>query len=438
VLADLLAGVDSWSKARTAWLNSARGEQRLPEGDWLCWLFMAGRGTGKTRTGSEEVSDYAHNHPKARIALVGPTWRDVHDTMVGGESGLLSVVPPDCVRQWNSSRGELTFTNGAVCYSYSATQPDRLRGPQHEFAWGDEAAAWEKAETWDQLLLGLRLGPKPRVILTTTPRPRKLVRDIMKRPNTVVSRGSTYDNLSNLAPEFAETVLALYRGSRYERQEIFGELIEDVEGALWGLDQLDKLRVDKAPEDLIRCVVGVDPAGGGIDETGIVVTARGADGHGYVLADRSGQFHPDEWAKRAIQAYHEFSCDSIVVEKNYGGEMCEHTIATVDPSVPVRLVTATRGKVVRAEPIATQYSQERVHHVGTFKELEDQMVMWTQDSGESPDRMDALVWGLTEVLENSKSAVWLASLGPGAPALGSDVPALAPQRRGLEFPFPSR
>jgi len=390
---------------------------------------MAGRGTGKTRTGAEEVSHYAHTHPGARIALVGPTWRDVHDTMVEGESGLLSVVPPDCIKQWNSTKGELHFVNGAMCFSFAATQPDRLRGPQFEYAWGDEAAAWENAETWDQLLLGLRLGPKPRVILTTTPKPRRLVRDIMKRPHTIVSRGSTYDNLGNLAPEFAETVLALYKGSRYERQEIFGELIEDVEGALWTLDQLDKLRVDKAPDDLIRCVVGVDPAGGGRDQTGIVVCARGADGHGYVLADRSGQYHPDEWAKRAVAAYHQFKCDSIVAEKNYGGEMVEHTIATVDPMAPVRLVTATRGKVVRAEPIATQYSQERVHHVGSFPQLEDQMTQYTGDPREdSPDRMDALVWGLTEVLEGSSALAYLAQIQKKSVASTNGLAALGYSR----------
>jgi predicted phage terminase large subunit-like protein len=371
---------------------------------------MAGRGFGKTRLGAEATSEFARTHPNSRIALVGPTWRDVRDTMITGESGLLSVLPGSAVRKWNATLGELTLTNGSKCSSYAATQYERLRGPQHHFAWGDEAAAWPYSETWDLLLLGLRLGDDPRVILTTTPKPRKLVRDILKRANTVYTRGSTYDNLDNLPPDYADRVLSLYTGSRYERQEIFGELIEDVEGALWSLDQLDRLRVNEAPKDMLRCVVGVDPAGGGADETGIVVAGRGTDGQGYVLADRSGQFHPEEWAKRAIAAYHEFKCDRIVVEKNFGGEMVEHTIASVDRSVPVRMVTASRGKIVRAEPIATLYKQERVHHVGAMPSLEDQMTQFTGESGDSPDRMDALVWALTDVMEGSSAAAFLSAL----------------------------
>ncbi len=334
--------------------------------------------------------------------------------MITGESGLLSVLPSSAIKKWNSTLGELLLSNGSHVFSYAATQYERLRGPQHHFAWGDEAAAWPYSETWDLLLLGLRLGTDPRVILTTTPKMRALVRTIMRRDNTVVTRGSTYDNLDNLPPDYAERVLSLYTGSRYERQEIFGELLEDVEGALWSLDQIDRLRIDKAPEELLRCVVGVDPAGGGADETGIVVGARGVDGHGYVLADRSGQLHPDEWAKRAIAAYHEFKCDRIVVEKNFGGEMVEHTIASIDRSVPVRMVTASRGKIVRAEPISTLYRQERVHHVGAMPALEDQMTQFTGESGDSPDRMDALVWALTDVMEGSSASVFLQSLADKA------------------------
>ncbi|HUY97054.1 MAG TPA: terminase family protein [Verrucomicrobiae bacterium] len=371
---------------------------------------MAGRGYGKTRLGAEATSHYLHGHPGSRVALVAPTWRDARDTMVEGESGLLRCLPPDAVRKWNASLGELQLANGSQAACFAATQPDRLRGPQHAFAWGDEVAAWERPETWDQLLLGLRLGERPQVVLTTTPRPRRLVRTILDHPKTVTVRGSTYDNLDNLAPDFAERVLAIYRGSRLERQEIFGELIEDVEGALWRQGPLDDGRVAEAPADLVRSVVGVDPAGGGRDETGIVVAARGADGQGYVLADRSGQYHPETWARRAIAAYHEYRCDLIVAEKNYGGEMVQHTIATVDASVPVRLVQATRGKAIRAEPIATAYAQGLVHHAGEFPALEKQMCEWTQDSGESPDRLDALVWAMTEVLDHSAASSFLHAL----------------------------
>jgi phage terminase large subunit-like protein len=370
---------------------------------------MAGRGTGKTRTGAETVAHWAHEYPGARIGLVGPTYADIRETMVEGESGLLAVIPRQYVKSWVKTDLTLTLTNGSILRGFPATEPERLRGPQHWFCWGDEVGSWTKEETLDLLLLGLRLGPRPRVVFTTTPRSRPLVRKIIGRPTTRLSTGSTYDNLINLAPTFAEEVLATYAGSRYERQEIFGELIDDVEGALWTLLELDTLRVDEAPE-LLRCVIGVDPAGGGRDKTGIVAAGRGVNGDGYVLADRSGQLHPEEWAKRAIAAYREFKADRIVAEKNYGGEMVEHTIRSVDPHVPVRLVSATRGKVIRAEPIATLYRQGHVHHVGPHRELEDQMTQWTQDAGTSPDRMDALVWALTDVMENSSTAAWLRSI----------------------------
>jgi phage terminase large subunit-like protein len=370
---------------------------------------MAGRGTGKTRTGAETSAHWAHGFPGARSALVGPTYKDIRETMVEGESGLLAVIPRQYVASWVKTSLTLTLTNGSVFEGFPATEPERLRGPQHHFVWGDEVGAWTKEEALDLLLLGLRLGPRPRVVFTTTPRSRPLVRKIINRSTTRLTRGSTYDNLANLSPTFAAEVLATYAGSRYERQEIFGELIDDVEGALWTLLELDTLRVDEAPE-LLRCVIGVDPAGGGRDKTGIVAAGRGVNGDGYVLADRSGQLHPEEWAKRAIAAYREFKADRIVAEKNYGGEMVEHTIRSVDPHVPVRLVSATRGKVIRAEPIATLYRQGHVHHVGPHKELEDQMTQWTQDAGTSPDRMDALVWALTDVMENSSTAAWLHSI----------------------------
>ena len=380
-------------------------------------MIQAGRGFGKTRSGAEAVSHYLHEHPGCRVALVGPTWRDVRDTMVEGESGLLAVMPPAAVSKWNASLGELVLANGARCFAYAATQPDRLRGPQHHFAWGDEVAAWERPETWDQLLLGLRLGKNPQVVLTTTPKPRKLVRDIIKHPRCVVTKGSTYDNLDNLPPEFAAAVLEAYRGSRLGRQEIEGELLEDVEGALWTLDGISRDRVAAAPE-LRHVVVAIDPAGGGSDEVGIVAAGRDADGHAYVLADRSGRFHPEQWARRAIGLYHELEADRIVVERNYGGDMVTSTLRAVDTRLQIVEVVASRGKRVRAEPIATAYEQGKVHHVGVFEQLEEQMCTWTPDSGDSPDRMDALVWALTDVMQKGQGAAFMEFWKATTPALG--------------------
>lgn len=371
---------------------------------------MAGRGFGKTRTGAETVAWWAYEHPGARIAVVGPTWGDVDETMIDGESGLIAVLPESCVAEWTKTKHRVRLANGSTFRGFSAGEYERLRGPQFWFAWADELGAWEHGQdALDLLLLALRLGPRPRLVCTTTPRLRPAVVSLVKSPTTHLTHGSTYDNLANLAPTFAAEILSRYSGSRYERQEIFGELLEDVEGALWTLQRIDALRVENHPE-LLRCVVGVDPAGGGRDETGIVVAARGPDGHGYVLSDRSGRFHPEEWARRAIGAYREHRADHIVAERNYGGEMVEHTIRAVDASIPVRLVTATRGKVVRAEPIATLYQQGRVHHVGVHRALEDQLVMWTPASGYSPDRMDALVWALTDIMEGSSASAYLAQL----------------------------
>ena len=382
------------------------------------WVVQAGRGFGKTRAGAEATSHFLHQHPGSRVALVGPTWRDVRDTMVEGESGLLSVIPSEWVTKWNHSLGELVLKNGSRCFAYAATQPDRLRGPQHHFAWGDEVAAWERSETWDQLLLGLRLGADPRVVLTTTPRPRKLMRDILRHPRCQLSRGSTWDNLDNLPPEFAQAVLEQYRGTRLGRQEIEGELLADVEGALWTLDMIARSRV-APPEgeladvtaalDLSRVLVAIDPAGGGEDEIGIVAAGKGRDGHAYVLADRSCRLRPEGWARRAVALYEELGADAIVVERNFGGDMAAATVRAVDRGVPIREVVASRGKRMRAEPVSALYERDLVHHVGVFDRLEDQMTVWTPESGDSPDRLDALVWALSDLMRGSQGAAFLES-----------------------------
>ena len=389
------------------WADMARPEQLPPAGDWTTWLFMAGRGAGKTRAGSEWVHQQVRDGAK-RIALVGATASDCRDVMVEGESGLLATASPMDMPVYEPSRRRLTWPNGAIASTYSAEEPDRLRGPQHDAAWCDELAAWRHAAAWPMMLLGLRLGESPRALVTTTPRPTKLVKELIGQPTTVVTRGSTYDNRENLAPSFLDSIIKRYENTRLGRQELQGEIIEDVEGALWTLMMLDELRGDEPP-DLERIVVAVDPAVSAhqdSDETGIVAVGIGVDGEGYVLADRSCRLSPDGWGRRVVGAYHDLEADRVVVESNQGGDLVGSLLATVDPSVPVKRIHASRGKRLRAEPVAARYEQARVHHVGVFPELEDQMMSFTGDSGGADDRVDALVHGLTE-------AVLDGAAGPG-------------------------
>ena len=399
------------------WRQIARPEQLAPEGEWLVWAFIAGRGAGKTRSAAEWVHEKAKLNPGVRIALVGRTPADVRDVMIEGESGILA-----CAGKqrpvYESTKRKLTWPNGSTAHAYSAEVPDQLRGPQHGFAWCDEPAAWTDARkgdvldtAWNNLMLGLRLGANPQCVATTTPKPNALIRTILDRKSTVVSRGSTYDNLGNLAPSFREQVLATYEGTRIGRQELLGELLEDVEGALWTLERIDAGRVTVAP-DMTRVVVAIDPSGGSgpdNDEQGIVVVGLGVDGGLYVLADRSCKLSPHGWASRAIAAYHEFSADRVIAEKNFGGEMVESTILQVDKNIPVKVISASRGKARRAEPIAALYEHipARVHHVGPHPQLEDQMTTWTPQDGTSPDRLDALVWAMTELTEGDSAQAWI-------------------------------
>lgn len=391
------------AKARACWLlaTADRINQRTPPGDWYAWLILAGRGWGKTRTGAEDQAHFALSQPGSRLAVVAPTYADARDTCVEGESGLLSVIPPPCVRDWNRSLGELVLANGSRFKLFSADEPERLRGPQHHRAWCDELAAWKHPEAFDQLLFGLRLGERPRVVVTTTPKPVRLIRELLQRRDVHVTRGSTFENAANLAPAALAQLRERYEGTRLGRQELYAEVLDDVPGALWTRTPLDALRVQQAP-DLLRVVVGIDPAvtsGESADETGIVVAGRGVDGHAYVLADLSCRLSPNGWAKRAVTAYHERQADRIVAEVNNGGEMVELTIRTVDPTVSYKAVHASRGKRTRAEPVAALYEQGKVHHVGGLPDLEDQMCTYVPDAYDgSPDRVDALVWALTELM----------------------------------------
>lgn len=385
------------------WDLWARPKQLAPEGQWRLWLILAGRGFGKTRSGAEWVRQQVDNGTAGRIALVGATAADVRDTMIEGESGLLKVFPPDQRPRYEPSKRRITFHNGAQGTAFSADEPDRLRGPNHDCAWTDEIAAWRYPDAWDQLIFGLRIGNNPRIVATTTPRPTPLIRSLVERTDTIVTRGSTYENTKNLAPAFIEQILERYQGTRLGRQEIYAEILEDVEGALWTRDMIESCRVNTMP-DLTRIVVGVDPAiskGDASNETGIVAVGCDKDGNGYVLDDKSLRGSPTEWANAAIALYHRSNADRIIVEANQGGDMVRHTLHTVESQVPVKAVHATRGKRTRAEPVSALYEQGKIKHVGAFPQLEDQMCSWTVDSP-SPDRLDALVWAVTELLIGSR------------------------------------
>ncbi|MFN3659422.1 MAG: DNA-packaging protein [Pseudolabrys sp.] len=370
-------------------------------GDWTTWLILGGRGAGKTRAGAEWVREVARD-PKARIALIGETEHETREVMVEGLSGLLGVHPFRERPKWVSSRRLLRWPNGALAYLYTADNPDGLRGPQFSAAWLDELAKWRHAEaTFDMLQFGLRLGRRPRQVVTTTPRPTALLKKLIADPRTAVTHAATGANARFLAPTFLDAVLARYAGTRLGRQEIDGEILEDRTDALWTRARIEAARVPAAPA-LARIVVAVDPPGSsraGSDACGLVAAGAAGDGFYYVLADDSAAgLTPQGWAMRAIALWRRLSADCLVAEANFGAEMVRAVIAAVDGTVPVRLVHATRGKVVRAEPIAQLYEQGRVRHAGVFPALEDEMCDFGLDglsSGRSPDRLDALVWALT-------------------------------------------
>jgi phage terminase large subunit-like protein len=383
-------------------------------GDWVVWLYLAGRGAGKTRSGAEFIRDEVERGVK-RIALIGATAADVRDVMIEGDSGLMSVCPPWNRPKYLPSKRRVVWPNGANAGCFSADEPDRLRGPNHEVAWADEVAAWRYPEAWDMLMLGLRKGQAPRVVVTTTPRPTKLIREMVESNQTHVTRGKTSDNIDNLAPAFLDRVVAKYEGTRLGRQELDAELLQDIPNALWPQKELDACLIQhdtKLPE-MKRIVIGVDPSGTKGDESaddltaeksdeiGIVVAGLGTDGHGYVLDDISINGSPKIWGEAVVNAYHKWAADKVVAETNFGGAMVEFVIKASDPMVNYKSVTASRGKSIRAEPVSGLYEQKKVHHVGLFPKLTEQMGFMTTHGyvGDgSPDRLDALVWALTELM----------------------------------------
>lgn len=399
------------------WPTFAHDHQLPPPGPWRIWLLMGGRGAGKTRAGAEWIKAMALGHgwlagrvrPQGfagRIALVGETFADVREVMVEGVSGLLSLHARAERPTWIATRRRLEWPNGAVAQAFSSEDPEALRGPQFDIAWCDELAKWRYGqETFDMLQFGLRLGSHPRQLVTTTPRATPLLKRLMGLGDTALTHAPTRANAPFLAPGFLETVVARYAGTRLGRQELEGELIEDRPDALWRRAQLEGLRVSRAPAHLVRIVIAIDPpatSGRKSDACGIIAAGLGEDGTAYVLADRSmKRARPSDWAGAATGLWHGLSADCLVAEVNQGGEMVAEVIAGADPGVPVKQVRASRGKFSRAEPVAMLYDQDRVRHVGALPELEDEMTDFGPSGlsgGRSPDRLDALVWALSELM----------------------------------------
>lgn len=429
---------------RKPWWYIGRPEQQEPEGNWLIWLILSGRGWGKTRTGGEWLAQQILDQPFAgdgtptQWAIIAPRFSDTKNVCVEGPSGFLKALQhkglsPESDYIYNKSSYKVIFKDGQVVHMFGADSPDAGRGLNLSGAWLDELAMWPYPyETWTEgLAPALRIGTRPRVVVTTTPKPIKLLRDWTSRTDgsVYVTRGSTFDNANNLSGTALAELRARYEGTRVGRQELYGELLENAEGALWTRQWIEDTRIslDKLPP-MYRVVVAIDPAvtsGENSDETGIVTCGASTNGHFYVLSDDTVRATPNAWGKRAIEAYREWKADRIVAETNNGGDMVVMVLQQVDSSVPVTKVHATRGKRLRAEPISNLYEQQRVHHVGAFPQLEDQMVLWTPESNDSPDRLDALVWALSELNTGGSSMMALASMSLICGSCGMPSPKTA-------------
>jgi phage terminase large subunit-like protein len=394
---------------RISWLETARDKQLQPKYiNHYIWLILAGRGWGKTRTGAQDIALYA--------TVVAPTHGDLRRVCFGGVSGLLSVIPKECFLKSNDQKGysssvsEIRLWNGSKITGFAAQEPERLRGPQFHRAWCDELASWRYPEAFDQLMFGLRLGDNPQCVITTTPKPTKIIRDLVQRDDCHITTGSTFENAENLAESALRMLKERYEGTTIGRQELYAEIIEDLEGALWTAKLIDESRLPNDTEkSLKQIIVAIDPAvtnNEDSDETGIVVVGKDHNNEYYVLEDATGKYSPDQWAKKAINCFYDWNADRIVAEVNNGGDLVERLLRGMDLNIPYRSVRATRGKLVRAEPIAALYEQRRVHHIGYFPELESQMCSYMGETKPSPDRLDALVWGLSELSRSKGEVNW--------------------------------
>jgi phage terminase large subunit-like protein len=401
---------------RGGWLAKARPKQLAPPGDWFWWLILAGRGFGKTKTGAEDMAWYALSNPGVRCAVVGPTQTDTRKICFEGKSGLVNILPRQFVSKYNSQDMTLILINGSIIQGYSAEKPDRLRGPEHHRAWCDEIASWtRRKESWDNIILGLRLGVGPKCILTTTPRPIDFLRDLSKDPKCRVTRGNTFENAENLAASALEMFRKIYEGTRKGRQELYAEILDNNEAALWKPDVIEKYRIAEEPDraSFTRIVVAVDPAvttEEGSDETGIVVAGLRDDGHVVVLEDVSGHYTPIEWARLVLSVYSRWQADTVIAETNNGGDLVEANLSAQADGAwfGFEKLHVKRGKYLRAEPVASLYEKGKVHHVGHFLKLESQMTNFVGSTSKgSPDRLDALVYAVGELaLGTSKHDFW--------------------------------
>ena len=382
------------------WEVWARPHQLPPPGEWLTWMILTGRGWGKTRTGAEWVISEAKKGAK-HIALIGQTKADVRDTMIElGPASILKISNPNFYPKYESSKRRIVWPNGCVGTVYSGDEPDQVRGPSHDRSWIDELAKFKyPQDIWDNLMFGLREGEDMRILVTTTPRPIPIIKRLVNDPNTISIRGSTYENKDNLPQKYFDYVIAPYIGTRLGKQEIEGKILDDNPNALWTRKNIDDNRRNKYPE-LVRIVIAVDPeatANEKSSETGIMAIGISEDGHGWLLDDNSLRGTPDQWGNAVVTSYNKYNADRIIGEVNNGGDMIEYVIRTIDPEVSYKSVRASRGKYIRAEPVAALYEQGKIHHVGNFPELEDQLCEWVPGD-KSPDRLDALVWGVTELM----------------------------------------
>jgi len=395
----------------TKWYAIARDKQLIKdEDDYNIQIFLAGRGFGKTLTLSYDATIYCLLNPNSIVGVVAPTYSDLKKIIFQGESGFLNIIDRELLTNsgYNKTDNQIEFYNGSKIIGFPAIEPDRLRGNNFHRAYCDELASWRYAtETFDNLMMALRLGESPKCIITTTPRPIELIKQLVVRSDTKVIKGNTFENADNLAPSTIKMLKERYSGTRLGQQELYGQILEDIEGALFNAANIEQNRIEIAPE-LQRIVIAIDPSvtsKASSDETGIIVAGRGVDNHYYVLGDYSGIYSPDKWIKRAIDLYYKFEADRIVCEVNNGGDLIEKLLRVQDVNIPYTSIRATRGKILRAEPVAALAEQSKIKFVGYFKELEEQMCQYTADTIKSPDRLDAFVYAIM-ALQSSGSAIF--------------------------------